>query len=154
MQLRSRSDRAARGAERRPGAVTGPYSLGAHVAVGLCVLPGRCCPDGSRSGPDSGLGSARPGVRGRTPVELRVLCLTRTRTRLRSERFRRDASGALGVGCRAAGGFAGGGCAFFGLRRSGGHYRGHRLRPRLPHSHEVARRPRRTAELPHPRQGQ
>ena len=50
------------------------------------------------------LGSPRPAVRRRAPVELRRVRLARAEPRLRHQRLRRDLARALGVGREAAGG--------------------------------------------------
>ena len=65
------------------------------------VLPGRRPGDGLRPGLRRRVGTDRPGVRGRTPVELRDVRLAGAHADLRPERLRRDPAGTVGVGRQA-----------------------------------------------------
>ena len=86
-----------------------PIRLRADAGLAVHVLPGRGAAHGGRPGRDARVGAAGAAVRGRAPVELRRVRLAGAAAGVRRQRLRRDAAGAVGVGCQAAGGEPGGG---------------------------------------------
>ena len=97
------SGRSARGpgAHARPRARPDPLRADAGLAVH--VLPRRGQDHGPRPRGNAALGSDRPVLRGRPPVELRRVRIARAQARVRHQRLRRDASRTLGVGRQAPG---------------------------------------------------
>jgi hypothetical protein len=95
------SDRAARGASRRArsGARAGP--LRANVGVAVRLLPRRCVRHGLRPRDEPNDRDPCSALRGRPPVELRWVRLSRAQSRLRPQRLRRDASWSVGMGRQA-----------------------------------------------------
>ncbi len=100
----SRSRRTARGTRRHTGARPRTRPSWAHVGLAVHVLSGRREDhgDGSQGHADSRI--ERPIVRRRAPLELRCVRVARTNAAVRTERLRRDASGAIRVRREAHGG--------------------------------------------------
>ena len=93
-------------AARAPGAHARararPDPLRPHARVAVHVLPRRGGDHGRGPRVDPAVGAAGAVLRRRAPVELRRLRLARPAARLRPQRLRRDAAGAVGVGRQAA----------------------------------------------------
>ena len=95
-----------RRAARAPGADAGararPDPLRPDARLAVHVLPRSGDDHGARPRRDAALRSDGSVLRGRAPVELRRVRLTRAATGVRHQRLRRDAAGPLGVGRQAA----------------------------------------------------
>ena len=87
-----------------PGTVAAARSdpLRAHAAIAIYVLSRRRCGDGCGPFPHSFQRCSRSGLRGLPSIELRHLRHPGAAGDLRHQRFRRNASGPLGMGCDAA----------------------------------------------------
>ena len=94
------------GAARTPGHDAGararPDSLRTDARLALHLLPGRRADHGCRPGRDSPLGFHGAVLRRCPPVQLRCLRIAGAQTRVRPQRFRRDASRARGSGMSSA----------------------------------------------------
>ena len=123
--------RPARGAGGRPGPGPGAHPLRAHARLARHLLPGRRAAHGVGPGRDARLRAHGPAVRRRPPHELRPLPVARAKPRLRHQRLRRDAAGAVGVGRQAP-------------RRE---LRDRGARPRLRRAHATVDRPALRARL-------
>ena len=121
-----RSGRGDREAGRDAGAGTDRDPSRSDAGVAVRVLPGRARDHGVRPGDDAEHRDRRTGVRRRPSPQLRAVRHTRASPGVRSQRLRRDAARAVGVGPEAARGQPRGRRAQHRRRRRG--HRSHRAR--------------------------